>query len=103
MGRNTKPRCGHGDCFTCPYDECIAQSKDLAEKHKPGRPRLPEGVVHQHQLEYAKKHYQEHKEEKSAYYKQYYARKRAEIRAKQKEYYRRKKNGETETREHAVD
>lgn len=96
MGRPKKPRCGHADCFTCPYDDCIATKEDTlkGEKRKPGRPKLPPGVVHQHQLEYARQHYQEIKEQRKEWYKEYYKENRERIQAQQKEYRDRKKSGE---------
>ena len=94
MGRTKKPRCGHGDCFTCPYDDCIATTDDMKKKKGPGRPKLPDGVVHQHQLEYARKHYQQTKEARREYNKEYYLKNMERIKAQQKEYRaRRKANG----------
>ena len=94
MGRKRKPRCGCSDCFKCPYDDCIANEKDMNIKRGPGRPRLPDGLSKQHQLEYAKKHYQETKEQRSEYYKEYYKKNKERIKAQQKAYReRRTKNG----------
>jgi hypothetical protein len=87
MGRTRKPRCGHKDCLTCPYDDCIATEDELASSNRgPGRPKLPPGVVKQHQLEYAKRHYQETKEQRRQYYKEYYQKNKERIHAQQKEY-----------------
>lgn len=99
MGRKRKPKCNHNDCFTCPYDDCIigdfeVNQEGAKDKRGPGRPKLPPGLVHKHQLEYARKHYQETKEERALWYKEYYQRNKEKIKKQQKEYReRRKANG----------
>jgi hypothetical protein len=101
MGRKKKPKCGCSDCFNCPYDDCIVE--DVQPKQSgPGRPRLPDGLVHQHQLEYARKHYQAHKEERKLLYKEYYQKNKARIQAQQKAYReRRNMNEQTKSKEYA--
>lgn len=92
MERATKPRCGHGDCFTCPYDDCIV-TEDVPKKRGPGRPKLPPGVVAQHQKEWRLKNYQEHKEELNEKSRKYYRENTDKVKAKQKEYRERRKKG----------
>lgn len=96
-----KPKCGCGDCFNCPYDDCIVNEVQ-PKQNGPGRPKLPEGVVHQHQLEYARKHYQQIKEKRKAWYKEYYQKNKARIQAQQKAYRERiKLNDQIESEKYA--
>lgn len=97
MGRKKAPRCNR-DCFNCIYDDCIETETSTVilpygEKKKPGRPKLPEGMVKAHQREYAKRHYQEIKEKRSAYYKEYYQKNKGRIQRQQKEYRERRNKG----------
>lgn len=100
MGRKKKQVCEWDDCFTCPYEDCLQSESNISstddfnplKKRGPGRPRLPDGVSHQHRLEYLRRHYQETKEEKAKYFREYYQKNKERIRKQQKEY-RRKRNG----------
>lgn len=53
-------KCEHGDCFTCPYEDCIADAKELP-KEAPSQGS-----------EYHKTWYEAHKEHVRAYQKKYY-------------------------------
>lgn len=84
----------HNDCFTCPFEDCKSNESQVIHTGKVGRPKLAPGVVHQHQLEYAKRHYQEIKEQRAEYYKDYYQKNKERIKAQQKEYRQRRKLNE---------
>lgn len=37
MGRPVLPHCEHENCFTCPYDDCIATDQDIAQQERKER------------------------------------------------------------------
>lgn len=86
-------KCKHGDCFTCPYEDCI-----LGEGEKPTKQR--------NYAEYQREYYKQHTEERKAYQRKYYEKHKAELlkkrhdqraanveaaRAKEREYYAKNK------------
>lgn len=50
-------KCGHDDCFTCPYPDCVSTALPKAVK------KTPVDVKHRQRLEYYKTYYQVHKEQ----------------------------------------
>ena len=83
--------CEHGDCFTCPYPDCISKKGLKGEKKKPGRKKLPPEERRKHILAYQRKYNEEHKEQIYAYMKKYYQEHKEEYRAREKRN-RQKKN-----------
>lgn len=65
-------RCEHGDCFTCPYSDCISDKAKV--KGKPGRKKMDPEVVRQHRLAYQKEYYKNNPDK----YKQYYSKRNKE-------------------------
>lgn len=61
--------CGHDDCFTCPFADCIVDGSKIITKHRSDTPK--------DRRKYDREYYNKHKEE---------------IRKRQHEYYLRRKN-----------
>lgn len=51
-------RCTYDDCFTCPYPDCVLESKDAILKDSATREEKIEK-----RREYNRRYYQEHKKE----------------------------------------
>lgn len=63
--------CKEGDCFTCPYPDCIGTIKG----GKVGRKPISREEKLKRKREYNKKYYATHKEQMSEYHKEWYRRK----------------------------
>ncbi len=64
--------CLHDDCFTCPYVDCVSEKGPRKKKS------IPVAAKRQHKVEYDKKYYQAHKEQKRAYAKKRYEERKKE-------------------------
>ena len=73
-------RCGHDDCFSCPYPDCILDGVNVADKKPKRKPSSRSG--------YYRKWYEAHRTERQEYSKQYYRDNIKEGRKKRKQYYK---------------
>ena len=71
--------CLHDDCFTCPYADCISETEPKTKKKSNrGRKAIPVDVKHRRKIEYDRKFYQAHREQKLAYAKKRYEERKKE-------------------------
>lgn len=84
-------KCGHDDCFTCPYNDCIDNGiyEDDEKITRRGRPKKLEFATeeekHQYHIQKCREHYQQNKEKYRKRQKEYYEKNKEEIRRKARE------------------
>ena len=89
-------KCNHGDCFTCPYPDCILEDTDKIKQEY--NPEIKRRYYQKHKAErlaYQKAYNEAHKADKHERSKKYWANmteeQKEKERARQREYHRRKK------------
>lgn len=76
-------KCGHDDCFSCPFKDCIVNGVEANEfievTGKRGRPKLDPEEKKRRKREFQKKYYKEHREEIMKKMKERYREKKAAV------------------------
>lgn len=76
-------KCGHDDCFTCPFPDCKVNGVEVDEfggmAYKKGRPKLDPEEKKRRKREYMKKYYKSNRKEMLDKMKKRYREKKAAV------------------------